>query len=114
MAPLPFALEEFASPQIGKLPRKERWEAHAGEGGLSCRARAVGSGKTRVAGVDEVGVGALAGPVIAAAVIFRLGIYLDGLADSKMLRAKRRKVLFTKICECGRRDRHWPGRGGGS
>jgi ribonuclease HII len=57
-------------------------------------------GKTRVAGVDEVGVGALAGPVIAAAVIFSPGTYIDGLADSKVLTAKRREALFTKICEC--------------
>jgi ribonuclease HII len=53
-----------------------------------------------VAGVDEVGVGALAGPVVAAAVIIRPGISIEGLADSKLLTAKRRKALFVVIREC--------------
>jgi ribonuclease HII len=38
-----------------------------------------------VAGVDEVGVGAWAGPVIAAAVILPRRASLDGLNDSKLL-----------------------------
>jgi ribonuclease HII len=59
-----------------------------------------GRGVTAVAGVDEVGVGALAGPVIAAAVILAPGALIDGLADSKLLTAKRRQALFAVIREC--------------
>ena len=41
------------------------------------------AGVTRVAGVDEVGVGPLAGPVVAAAVIIPEGMRLRGVDDSK-------------------------------
>jgi ribonuclease HII len=56
-------------------------------------------GVTTVAGVDEVGVGALAGPVVAAAVILAPNVTVDGLADSKLLTPKRRETLFTLISE---------------
>jgi ribonuclease HII len=46
-----------------------------------------GRGVTAVAGVDEVGVGALAGSVVAAAVILAPNVTVDGLADSKRLTA---------------------------
>ncbi len=59
-----------------------------------------GRGVTAIAGVDEVGVGALAGPVIAAAVILAPGMIIKGLADSKLLTAKRREALFAVISEC--------------
>jgi ribonuclease HII len=58
-----------------------------------------GRGLTAVAGVDEVGVGALAGPVVAAAVILTPGCTIDGLADSKALSPKRREELFALINE---------------
>jgi ribonuclease HII len=54
---------------------------------------------TTVAGVDQVGVGALAGPVVAAAVILAPDATVDGLADSKLLTPKRRQALFTRIRE---------------
>jgi ribonuclease HII len=57
-------------------------------------------GVDAVAGVDEVGVGALAGPVVAAAVMFAPGISIEGLADSKLLTAKRRDALYVVIREC--------------
>jgi ribonuclease HII len=59
-----------------------------------------GRGVMAVAGVDEVGVGALAGPVFAAAVILAPGTIIRGLADSKLLTAKRRQALFAVIREC--------------
>jgi ribonuclease HII len=59
-----------------------------------------GRGVMAVAGVDEVGVGALAGPVFAAAVILAPGTIIRGLADSKLLSAKRRQALFAVIHEC--------------
>ena len=51
-------------------------------------------GFTRIAGVDEVGRGPLAGPVTAAAVILDPDRIPDGLNDSKKLTARRRDALF--------------------
>jgi len=50
-----------------------------------------------IAGVDEVGRGPLAGAVVTAAVILKEPI--DGLADSKKLSAKKRKLLSLQIKE---------------
>lgn len=50
-----------------------------------------------IAGVDEVGRGPLAGPVLAAAVILRPQNKIIGLADSKILTAKKREQLFPII-----------------
>jgi len=55
------------------------------------------SGLTRVAGVDEVGVGPLAGPVVAAAVIVPPNTKLRGVDDSKLLTATLREELAAKI-----------------
>jgi ribonuclease HII len=52
-----------------------------------------------VAGVDEVGRGPLAGPVVTAAVILDPDSPIDGLADSKKLTEKRREVLEPIIKE---------------
>jgi ribonuclease HII len=57
------------------------------------------AGYQRVAGVDEVGRGALFGPVFAAAVILPLEHRLRGLRDSKQLTAERRVVLAHRIRE---------------
>jgi len=51
-----------------------------------------------VCGVDEVGRGPLAGPVVAAAVILDPRKPIDGLADSKKLSEKRREQLYELIC----------------
>jgi ribonuclease HII len=60
-------------------------------------AAARASGVWPVAGVDEVGRGPLAGPVVVAAVILDPDRVPDGLADSKDLSATRREVLFDLI-----------------
>jgi ribonuclease HII len=52
-----------------------------------------------VAGVDEVGRGPLAGPVVTAAVILDPERPIAGLADSKVLSEKRREALFDEIKE---------------
>jgi ribonuclease HII len=52
-----------------------------------------------VAGVDEVGRGALFGPVVAAAVILSPGRPVRGLNDSKLLEPERREVLAERIRE---------------
>ena len=49
------------------------------------------------AGVDEVGRGPLAGPLIAAAVVLPDRFRLRGLTDSKKLSANKRQVLCTEI-----------------
>ncbi len=52
-----------------------------------------------IAGVDEVGRGPLAGPVIAAAVILNPDKPITGLADSKALSPRRRESLAQQIRE---------------
>ncbi|HUA21723.1 MAG TPA: ribonuclease HII [Bryobacteraceae bacterium] len=56
-------------------------------------------GFCHVAGVDEVGRGALFGPVFAAAVILSPDRPIRGLRDSKQLDAERRQVLAARIRE---------------
>lgn len=66
------------------------WEAEAemtaSAGGLVC-------------GVDEVGRGPLAGPVVAAAVILDRNTIPEGLNDSKKLSEKKREALYDQIME---------------
>ena len=50
-----------------------------------------------LAGVDEAGRGPLAGPVVAAAVIFPADIKIKGVDDSKVVDEKTRKKLYEKI-----------------
>jgi ribonuclease HII len=50
-----------------------------------------------VAGIDEAGRGPLAGPVVAAAVIFQKGKIPKGLNDSKQLDAETREELYSAI-----------------
>ena len=55
------------------------------------------AGKDFIAGVDEVGRGPLAGPVVTAAVILPKDFSLLGVDDSKKLSPKRREELFEQI-----------------
>jgi ribonuclease HII len=57
------------------------------------------SSSVHIAGVDEVGRGPLAGPVVAAAVILDPEQPIEGLADSKKLSEKRREALDRAIRE---------------
>jgi ribonuclease HII len=52
-----------------------------------------------IAGVDEVGRGPLAGPVLAAAVIMPPNVAIRGVHDSKMLTAEKRERLLHEIHE---------------
>jgi ribonuclease HII len=56
-------------------------------------------GFIHVAGVDEVGRGCLAGPVVAGAVILRSDHYVPGVADSKVLTAADRERLYPEIVD---------------
>lgn len=58
---------------------------------------AISKGLWPLAGVDEVGRGPLAGPVVAAAVILDPNAVPEGLRDSKALSAARREELFIEI-----------------
>ncbi|MEQ1771440.1 MAG: ribonuclease HII [Devosia sp.] len=64
---------------------------------LAFEKRAVRRGATIVAGVDEVGRGPLAGPVVVAAVVLNRRRVPDGLNDSKRLTAKAREELYEQI-----------------
>lgn len=55
------------------------------------------AGLTRVAGVDEAGRGPLAGPVVAAAVVFAPGEKISGVDDSKKLTHAERLALYPEI-----------------
>lgn len=57
------------------------------------------NGNTLIAGVDEVGRGPLAGPVVCACVIMPLDDLIDGVDDSKKLSEKKREVFSELIKE---------------
>ncbi|MDF1802565.1 ribonuclease HII [Thalassovita sp.] len=57
-------------------------------------------GYLRVAGVDEVGRGPLAGPVTAAAVVLDPNHIPEGLNDSKKLSPKRRAAVLEALMDC--------------
>jgi ribonuclease HII len=56
-------------------------------------------GVERIAGMDEVGRGPLAGPVVAAGVIFPRGFAHSDITDSKLLTGKKRRELASCIKE---------------
>ena len=57
-------------------------------------------GYRAVAGIDEAGRGPLAGPVVAAAVIFPRGWIDEEVVDSKKLSPKKREELHDRILSC--------------
>ena len=63
---------------------------------------ATAQGFAAVAGLDEVGRGALCGPVVAAAVVLGEHFDTEGLDDSKRLTALQRERLRERICDCAR------------
>jgi ribonuclease HII len=56
-------------------------------------------GFAAVAGADEVGRGALAGPLVAASVILPDGFDLEGIADSKVLTRLQREQAYARIVD---------------
>lgn len=56
-------------------------------------------GITRIMGLDEVGRGCLAGPVVAAGVILKPGTVIDGINDSKQLSKEERVAVADEIKE---------------
>lgn len=57
-------------------------------------------GKNAIAGIDEVGRGPLAGPVVACAVILPNDVDIEGINDSKKLSEKKRNSLFLRLIGC--------------
>lgn len=55
------------------------------------------AGVEKIAGVDEVGIGPMAGPVVAAAVVFPPDTRIDAVDDSKRLDAETREALDLEI-----------------
>jgi ribonuclease HII len=58
---------------------------------------ALRAGHARVAGADEVGRGALCGPVVAAAVVLGDGFETEGIDDSKRLTERQRETQAARI-----------------
>jgi ribonuclease HII len=71
-----------------RLVRLHRYEAEAR-----------GRGLLLIGGIDEVGRGPLAGPVVAACVVTAGPLMLTGLDDSKKVLPERRIALAAEICE---------------
>ncbi len=57
------------------------------------------TGTRRLAGVDEVGRGCLAGPVVVSAVVLPFGLDIPGVDDSKRLSATARERAFVRILQ---------------
>ena len=68
---------------------------------LEYERRYLADGKKHIAGVDEVGRGPLAGPVVVACVIMPLGDedIIQGVNDSKKVSEKNREILYDKIMQ---------------
>ena len=66
---------------------------------LAYETKARKNGYSIIAGVDEAGRGPLAGPVVAAAVIFSQEVTIKGLTDSKKLSKKQREKFYPIIID---------------
>ena len=77
--------------------RKRRRKRRRRGAPLSIEREFWAQGLELVAGVDEAGRGPLAGPVVAAAVIFRPEVRIPGVTDSKQLTADVREELVVEI-----------------
>jgi ribonuclease HII len=82
---------------LKKRYEKERAERLRIESMLNFERLLWKSGIRSIAGVDEVGIGPLAGPVVAAAVVFPPGTELAGVDDSKRLEPEQRVKLDSSI-----------------
>jgi ribonuclease HII len=85
---------------LGAVERRRaenRAEGQRLRGLLAFEAELWERGATRIAGVDEAGVGTLAGPVVAAAAILPRELRPRGLDDSKQLDARARERLCAEV-----------------
>lgn len=99
------SLENPSIPLLCKLTRDPRVTvrnmAYRSLGGRRSLAANEGlfreSGAELVGGTDEAGRGALAGPLVAAAVVFEPEVDIRGVNDSKLLTPEKREELYEKI-----------------
>lgn len=81
-----------------KLAEKKSFDDAFRSGGADgCGDAQGGSGTKYIAGVDEVGRGPLAGPVVAACVVLPDDFDVPGVDDSKKLSEKKREALYDEI-----------------
>ncbi|MDR1533000.1 MAG: ribonuclease HII [Clostridiales bacterium] len=80
-------MRRTAEQELARLELMSRYEA-------DCRA----AGHNFTAGVDEAGRGALAGPVVAGAVILPEDCKIIGVDDSKKLSLRQREARYAEIC----------------
>lgn len=88
---LPVTQASRRKPVTGQKEEADREEM------LRWEREARGRGVSVLCGVDEVGVGPLAGPVVAAAVILPEGCYISGVRDSKTLSPRQRERLYLEL-----------------
>lgn len=67
---------------------------------LAYERQLLSEGYEYICGVDEVGRGPLAGPVVCAAVIMPLDKLVEGVDDSKKIGKKKREIIAEKILDC--------------
>jgi ribonuclease HII len=77
---------KYDDKEIARLHKLTEYERECYENGFKL-----------IAGVDEVGRGPLAGPVVAAAVILGEGVVIPGVNDSKKLSEEKREYLYEEI-----------------
>ena len=101
-----YDIKESGEIKVDKLlekyeKRKEKLEIEYARFKEMCKFEEFYSNKgyKMIAGIDEAGRGPLAGPVVAAAVIFPPNVFIEGLNDSKKLSAKQRDLLYDKIID---------------
>lgn len=92
------SVRNLAQSVLNQMARQEALERKFTEMTREERA-AWEQGYTAVAGMDEVGRGPLAGPVVTACVVWPAGACLLGVDDSKKLTPERREALYPQIME---------------
>lgn len=97
--PDPRAGAQALADRCRRLLAARRNEEQRLGGLLALRDELVAGGVRGIAGIDEVGVGPLAGPVVAAAVVLPERVLLRGLDDSKRVRSGLRESLAREIRE---------------
>ncbi len=85
--------------ELAQLKKEEKLRAEMERIELLCQYEKEYEAYGNVCGIDEVGRGPLAGPVVAAAVIFPKGKRIPYINDSKKLSEKKREELFDVIME---------------
>ena len=91
--------EEISSEQLAELKLDERKGVQLAIKSYEKRLKKIDKGIEYIAGVDEVGRGPLAGPVVTAAVILPHDFDVFEVNDSKQLSEKKREELYKKILE---------------